>query len=93
MTTTQVRNEPIRTGTGTVDLDELVCPGCAEPVTGQPPAGWPAGAGPAPGFSHADGSVLCPDGSGRVGEPVEVGGLRFALTDAGAHALDAGVRS
>lgn len=54
-----------------VDLDALVCPGCGEPAVGEPPSSWPAAAGAAPGFSHPDGSVLCPDGQGRVGEPVE----------------------
>lgn len=89
VTTTQVRNEPIESGTGPVDLDALVCPGCGDPVAGEPPLGWPAGAGETPGFSHTDGSVLCPDSAGRIGEPVESGGLRFALTDAGSDALSA----
>lgn len=70
-----------------VDPDALVCPGCAEPVCAAPPSGWPARAGVAPEWSHRDGSVLCPDGLGRVPEPVEMGGLRFALTEAGARVL------
>lgn len=69
MTTTDTRTEP--PATATVDLDALVCPGCDDPVTGEPPTGWPTGAGRAPEFSHRDGSVLCPDSSGRIGEPVE----------------------
>ena len=56
----------------TVDPDALVCAGCAEPVRAEPPVGWPARAGAAPLFSHRDGSVLCPDERGRLGEPVEV---------------------
>ncbi|RZT87341.1 hypothetical protein EV383_4260 [Pseudonocardia sediminis] len=88
MTLSHVQDVPDRL----VDPDALVCPGCAEPAVGMPPLGWPAAAGRAPEFSHRDGSVLCPDQAGRIGEPVEAGGLRFALTDAGADALatDAG---
>jgi hypothetical protein len=85
--TSEVRNAPL-VAAESVDLDDLVCPGCGDPVTGEPPLGWSAGAGKAPGFSHRDGSVLCPDSAGRISEPVEAGGLRFALTDAGARALD-----
>lgn len=89
MTTTDLRTEPLPRA---VDLEALVCPGCGDPVAGEPPTGWPAGAGRAPEFSHRDGSVLCPDVSGRIGEPVESDGLSFALTEAGEHALvaDAG---
>lgn len=54
-----------------VDPAELVCPGCADVVSCEPPLGWPASAGAAPSFSHRDGSVLCPDARGLVGEPVE----------------------
>lgn len=56
----------------TVPIERLACPGCHEPVLDEPPAGWPHRAGRAPEFSHRDGSVLCPDGRGRFGEPVEV---------------------
>lgn len=69
-----------------VDVTELVCPGCAGPVVDAPPSGWPASAGRCPDFSHLDGSVLCPDGFGRVPEPVEAASLRYGLTDAGATA-------
>ncbi len=78
---------------GRVDPDALVCAGCAEPAVGMPPVDWPANAGQAPEYSHRDGSVLCPDAAGRIGEPVEVGGLRYALTDAGVHALAADARA
>lgn len=71
-----------------VDPDALVCPGCAEPVRDVPPPEWPVRAGVAPDWSHRDGSVLCPDGRGRVPEPVETGGLRFDLTATGARVLD-----
>ena len=54
-----------------VDPTVLICPGCHEPVIGEPPQGWPASAGRVPEFSHPDGSVLCLDGAGRIGEPVE----------------------
>ena len=30
--------------------------------------------------------MLCPDGAGRVPEPVEAGGLRYALTEQGSGA-------
>lgn len=74
-----------------VDVSDLVCPGCAGPVVDAPPSGWPARAGRCPEFSHADGSVLCPDGMGRVPEPVEAAGLRYGLTEHGAAArLDEG---
>lgn len=69
-----------------VEPDDLVCPGCAEQVACAPPSGWPERAGARPGFSHRDGSVLCPDSRGRVPEPVEASGLRYGLTDAGAAA-------
>ncbi|RZT89053.1 hypothetical protein EV383_6008 [Pseudonocardia sediminis] len=66
-----------------IDVTDLVCPGCWEPVVDASPSGWPARAGSAPEFSHPDGSVLCPDQIGRVPDPVEAGGLRYGLTDAG----------
>ncbi|ALE85848.1 hypothetical protein XF36_24135 [Pseudonocardia sp. HH130629-09] len=72
--------------TDPVDVTDLVCPGCASPVIDAPPSGWPARAGRSPEFSHADGSVLCPDRFGRVPEPMEAAGLRYGLTDAGAIA-------
>lgn len=72
-----------------VEVTDLVCPGCTGPVVDAPPSRWPASAGQRPEFSHADGSVLCPDGFGRVPDPVEAAGLRYSLTDAGtAAALD-----
>lgn len=73
-------------GDDVVDVTDLVCPGCWSPVVDVPPAGWPARAGHLPEFSHEDGSVLCPDGAGRVPEPVEAGGLRYALTEQGSGA-------
>lgn len=82
-----------------VELNELVCNGCGWRVRPEPPRGWPAGAGAAPGFSHGDGSVLCPDEHGRIGEPMElpgVAGERYELTEAGRAALaalEAGERS
>ncbi|WP_344027600.1 hypothetical protein [Pseudonocardia kongjuensis] len=69
-----------------VDVTDLVCPGCARPVVDGPHSGWSASAGRCPEFSHLDGSVLCPDGVGRVPEPVEAASLRYGLTDAGAAA-------
>ncbi|MDN5916089.1 MAG: hypothetical protein L0I76_13470 [Pseudonocardia sp.] len=54
-----------------VDPDALLCPGCHETAVCAPPSGWPERAGARPEFSHRDGSVLCPDGRGRVPEPVE----------------------
>ena len=73
-------------GDDVVDVTDLVCPGCWSPVVDLPPAGWPARAGHLPEFSHEDGSVLCPDGAGRVPGPVETGGLRYALTEQGSGA-------
>ncbi len=89
MITSEVGSESHGPVVEPVELDALVCPGCGEPVAGEPPLGWPMQAGEAPGFSHRDGSVLCPDQAGRIGEPAEAAGLRFALTDAGAEALAA----
>lgn len=68
------------------DVTDLVCPGCTGPVVDAPPSGWSARAGRCPEFSHLDGSVLCPDGFGRVPEPVEAASLRYGLTAAGATA-------
>jgi hypothetical protein len=73
----------------TVDISELVCPGCGDPVAATPPTGWPRAAGRRPEFSHLDGSVLCLDSRGRVGEPVEAAGERFALTPTAEAALRA----
>lgn len=58
-----------------VELSDLVCPGCGGSVVDAPPSGWSARAGRSPDFSHPDGSVLCPDSSGRVPEPVEARGV------------------
>ena len=49
-----------------VDIEDLVCPGCGDPVHGDPPTGWPADDSVVPRFSHTDGTALC---SG--GEPIE----------------------
>lgn len=68
MTVTETHDRTI----SAVDLDALVCAGCTDPVRSDPPLGWPSRAGAAPLFSHRDGSVLCPDSRGRLGEPVEV---------------------
>ena len=73
---------------GRVELGGLVCPGCGDPVADAAPSGWPARAGRAPEFSHRDGSVLCPDGRGRVPEPIEAVRVRYGLTEAGARALN-----
>ena len=72
MNMTVTDTDTIPTGATTVDPDALVCAGCAEQVCADPPVGWPDRAGAAPLFSHRDGSVLCPDERGRLGEPVEV---------------------
>lgn len=42
-----------------VDIEDLVCPGCGEPVRECPPTGWPAADGVVPTFSHTDGTALC----------------------------------
>ena len=83
---TSVMSSSVELGDDLVDIDGLVCPGCWGPVVDAPPSGWPASAGRVPEFSHPDGSVLCPDAHGRVGEPVEAGGLRYGLTETGASA-------
>ena len=72
MSTAAVTGVGVHRRTDLVDVVDLRCPGCAGPVAAQPPSGWPRGAGVVPEFSHPDGSVLCPDGRGRIGEPVEV---------------------
>lgn len=56
----------------TASIEGLACAGCQASVLDEPPTGWPVAAGRAPEFSHRDGSVLCPDARGRIGEPVEV---------------------
>ncbi len=55
-----------------VELDDLVCPGCAAPVADQPPATMREGE-PVLGWSHRDGSPLCgqPHGAPVSVEPVE----------------------
>ncbi len=57
------------------DPDDLVCPGCGEPVRCEPPGYWLVAWGlPAAGFSHQDDSALCLTRStGRPAEPVEIG--------------------
>ncbi len=55
-----------------VDADSLSCPGCGETVTAEPPLLPGLGAWRGAGFSHRDGFELCPDGRGRVCDPIEV---------------------
>jgi hypothetical protein len=42
-----------------IHLENLICPGCGEPVHGDPPTGWPADDAAVPAFSHTDGTPLC----------------------------------
>ena len=56
-----------------VDPEQLICPGCGEQVRPEPPGYWRVADGlPAPGFSHHDGSALCQQVEGTVGEPIEI---------------------
>lgn len=71
MTTTHPTTRP-GVPTTAVGPSTLHCPSCMTPVTCAPPETWPATAGAAPLFSHADRSVLCPDQRGRISEPVEL---------------------
>lgn len=58
---------------GLVDPDDLICAGCADPVTGEPPLMVEIRHGsPADRFSHLDRTPLCRDRSGRIAEPIEV---------------------
>jgi hypothetical protein len=63
---------------GLVDLYELVCPGCGNAVSPEPPVDMPGETSPmerhvaGQEFCHQDGSELCRDARGRMGEPVEV---------------------
>lgn len=54
-----------------VEPADLVCLGCLASVRCEPPACWQDG-GPAPGFSHLDGTALCHGQAGRACEPVEI---------------------
>ena len=50
-----------RTDIRTETRVRLVCPECGEPAHTVPPREWPlAGFAPRPGFSHHDGTPLCP---------------------------------
>src|SRR5437867_2215310 len=51
-----------------IELEDLVCPGCGEPVDGDSPIGWTAADGPLPEFSHTDGTPLC-----GGNDPIEAG--------------------
>jgi len=55
-----------------VDPEQLICPGCGDPVRPEPPGYWRVADGlPAPQFSHPDGSALCRCIDGTVAEPIE----------------------
>lgn len=57
----------------TIEIDDLVCPGCGEQVLGERPKHWPAEdeLGIAE-FSHTDGTPLCfMAGTQLPAEPVE----------------------
>jgi hypothetical protein len=61
-----------RTSRNFVDPDDLLCPGCLEPVRCAPPGYWRVADGlPAPQFSHQDARPLCRTRSGAVAEPAE----------------------
>jgi hypothetical protein len=51
-----------------VDAEDLICPGCREVVSCQPPVGYTGAR--VPQFSHRDGSTLCWTGNGWA-EPME----------------------
>ena len=53
-------------GTRWVELADLLCPGCREQVSPEPPI-----AAPGEGWSHQDGSPLCMGGGGGLVEPIE----------------------
>ena len=73
MSTSTTTGAPTRTVRRFVDPDDLICPGCAEPAIGVPPASWLVRDGlPVPGFSHPDRSALCRTAGGRIVEPDEV---------------------
>jgi len=54
------------------DLTDLICPGCGEQVSCEPPAFWQVSGAPVAQFSHQDRTALCRTASGVVAEPVEV---------------------
>ena len=54
------------TATEQAQLSELLCAGCREQVSPEPPAGEPG-----EGWSHRDGSGLCRPPAGGPGEPIE----------------------
>ena len=59
-----------------VDPDQLICPGCGQPVRCEPPGYWRVADGlPAPQFSHPDATPLCRTPAGRVADPIEIEAL------------------
>ena len=54
-----------------VEVDTLTCPGCHDTAIPEPPSVPALGALAGGEFSHRDGSDLCPDRRGRVGDPIE----------------------
>ena len=55
-----------------VDIGQLLCPGCHNPVRPEPPTAVPVFVPGLGGeFSHRDGSPLCADRLGRAVEPIE----------------------
>ena len=56
-----------------VELEQLICPGCGQPVRPRPPGYWRVADGlPAPEFSHPDATALCRRADGTVADPIEV---------------------
>ena len=58
-----------------IDDEDLICPGCHEPVSAQPPANIDPASSEVPQFSHRDGSGLCGQDAGSPIEPIERGVL------------------
>ena len=54
-----------------IDDNDLVCPGCYEPISAQPPAGLDLTSTDVPQFSHRDGSPLCGTTDHSLVEPIE----------------------
>ncbi len=72
MTTTPTTSTDT-TGRRFVDPDDLICPGCGDPVRCKPPGYWLVADGlPAPQFSHRDATPLCRTAVGAPAEPIEV---------------------